>query len=221
VLAIPLVSGHAQAAPTCTTTDTLTSGGVPSGNGTVQMSQIVPGFCVLALDKLYGDFHLGNLPGGTVAFQLTNVGGLEHHQVAWNLDYQIGNTYSFGYDVAVADFATSHLLIIGLDSDFTQTTGTSTLTKNTTPEGVPTTGISETKIGPDSNQPGNVLSIAYDPGVTDIAIDETLIDGGTVSSIINTVNELVLPTPEPATLTLLGMGVVGLAVFRRKRRTKQ
>lgn len=212
-----LVTVPAAATPTCTTINDLG----PSGSGSVNRASVTAGYCVLAQDKLYGNFALGNLPAGTVLnFNLNIVGSLDHHQLSFNAPYKSGTTYNWGYEVAVYTNAVPGTVITSLDTDFTQTAGTSTLTKTTNPAG--SNAISETKVGA-FVQPGSVLSKTFGPGVTDLIIAEQLIDGGTVSSVTNTVTQFVpgRDIPEPATLALLGAGLAGLGGLRLRRKTKK
>jgi hypothetical protein len=108
---------------------------MPSGNGVESFLALGPGVCVQAQDKLFSNFSFGNLPTahGTVTFDLELAGGVERHNITFTDNFAAGHPFTgFGYDVASTPPGSP---IVTLFADFTQTTGTATLTETTTPTG--------------------------------------------------------------------------------------
>jgi hypothetical protein len=212
-LATGLSGGQAQAVPSlpgaCTHTLTFTNG----NTGSLPISDITGGNCVLAQDKLIGNFVNGTthpLPGGAdVQASLNHLNGQDFHLIGISDSFVSGNTYTFSFEVFDEGFPTHP--ITELDGDFTQTAGgPSTLTKTTVPPGTGT--IDLVKNGVSASGPHQIF---YNPGVQDLQISEKLVDNGTINAIDNTVIEG-FPVPEPASLGLLGLGLVGLGVMRRR-----
>lgn len=208
VLIAGLPDRQAYALPTFCTGTLLN---FPSGDATaLPLGDFEGGNCVQAQDKIFGGLSVTNLPSGAnINLGLVTVSGIDSHSVAVNAVYLPTATYRFSYDV----YDTAGHFITSLQSDFAQSVGTSTLTKTTLPAGTPALGINQTKIGP-VTQPGSVTTITY-PGVQQLAITDTLTDGGAVSSIEDTIVQT-LPVPEPASLGLLGLGMIGLGMLRRR-----
>jgi hypothetical protein len=208
--------GAAQAAPVCSTTIDLG----PSGAGVVLWSSLSSGTCIKTADKIYGTFTSVNLPSDTVlVFNLNNVGSLEHQQLSFAASYNAGTTYNWGYEVMVnSAVAVPGTIITSLDADFTQTAsnGTSILDKSVSPTG--DANIHEEKIGA-IVQPGSVLMTNFGPGVTDLVINETLTDNGTISAVTNTVTEFIpgRNIPEPASLFMVAAALGGFGFARRKK----
>jgi hypothetical protein len=57
-------------------------------------------------------------------------------------------------------------------------------------------------------------------GVSSLTLNETLNLGplATATALTDTISQIAAPTPEPASLTLLGSALIGLGWFVRRRR---
>jgi PEP-CTERM motif len=209
-LASTQASAQTAATPNCDVDTT-----VLGDAGTVDTADLVDGVCVETTAKLWGNFDFSaNMltAGATVTFNTQTVGDTVFHQISFNSAYNIGETYTIGYDVEVTD---AEQYITRLSADFTQNDTNqatdSRLTKATDPDGDAL--IDFFKDGPLVTS-GNTVS-NYFPGVTTLRVDETLINNGVISSVTNTVVEN--PIPEPGSLALLGLGLAGLGFLRRRK----
>jgi hypothetical protein len=192
----------ALALPTCTgVTQT-----VNSGDAVATSFLTTLGNCVAAGDKLFGDFAVTGAGSGSSSF--TFLGPLS-------------NVATLHYQVAINPLITTAMAIVGLQKDFTLNSNvagapaTATLVGVTNPPTSPPVAISCTRtVNPAT---GDCPETNLFAPVLSLTIDETLTTGtnAVVTALTDTIFQAAIP--EPTTLGILGLGLLGLAAVRRRQ----